>query len=71
MSKNWQGYQHQGGLGQRLETLEAEREEVVGQQSGGDLMARIQRQSGLLTMPRPHRSPLRDRIRERSQFHAA
>ncbi|MHB1524885.1 MAG: hypothetical protein ACYCZN_01170 [Candidatus Dormibacteria bacterium] len=70
MSRNWQGYQHQGGLGQRLEAIEAEREEV-GAQPGGDLITRIQRSKGILAMPRAHRTPLRDRVMERSQFPAA
>ena len=70
MSRNWQGYQHQGGLGQRLEAIEAEREKLA-VEPGGDLITRIQRNNGILTMPRAHRTPLRDRVMNRSQFPAA
>lgn len=41
MSKNWTGYRFDGGLGQRLAAVQAEREAMI-EAAGGGLLARIQ-----------------------------
>ena len=65
MSKNWTGYKFDGGLGQRLAAVQAEREAMI-EAAGGGLLARIQVTQGRTpTLPAigsSKRHGLRERI---------